>query len=124
MARTVMICSLPKNFIYGTLLNLTALARLAQHFPPLDRDDPPKSRIVQNEGYCMTARNFIALNSPEPLFTFDFAAPGATGSVFIDGKVVQSFQNQQHVRIHAQVSAGNHKFNLRLKDEAALTFMV
>lgn len=72
----------------------------------------------------MTARKSIAENSTEPLFTFDFAAPGASGMVLIDGKTIQTFKYKQHVLVRAQVSAGDHMFNLRLAESASLTFMV
>ena len=95
----------------------------AQHFPPLDRDNPPKSRTVQNEGYCMMAGQDISTNSADPLFSFDFASPGASGVIIIDGIAVQVFKQEQHVRVHADVSAGKHMFNLKLIKPTALTFM-
>jgi hypothetical protein len=64
--------------------------------------------------YRMTARKSIPLNSAAPLFVCDFAAPGASGAVTIDGKIVKTFQNEQHLRIYA----------LRLEKPAAPTFMV
>ena len=100
-----------------------ALTVTAQHFPPLDRDNPPKSRTVVRDQYCMTARKSIPSNSPAPLFSYDFAAPGASGSVLIDEKVVMTFKDAQHLRIHAAVSQGNHQFRLVLDKPAALTFM-
>jgi hypothetical protein len=101
-----------------------ALTGSAQHFPPLDRDHPPASRIVKRDSYCMTARKSIPLDSATPLFTLDFAPPGASGNVLIDGKTVQSFRNAQHLRVRASVSAGDHRFDLILDKPAALTFMV
>jgi hypothetical protein len=95
----------------------------AQHFPPLDRDNPPKSRTVQNEGYCMMAGQDISIKSTDPLFSFDFASPGASGVIIIDGNAVQVFKEEQHVRVHAEVSAGKHMFNLKLIKPTALTFM-
>jgi hypothetical protein len=100
-----------------------ALTLSAQHFPPLDRDNPAKSRPVLRDQYCMTARKSIPSNSPEPLFAYDFAAPGASGQALIDGKVVASFKNEQHLLIHAAVSSGNHQFRLVLDKPATLTFM-
>ena len=101
-----------------------ALSVSAQHFPPLDRDNPPKSRMVLRDQYCMTARTSIPSNSPVPLFTYDFAAPGASGTALIDGKAVKTFRNQQHLRIYADVSPGNHQFSLVLDTPDTLTFMV
>jgi hypothetical protein len=100
-----------------------ALTVAAQNFPPLDRDNPPKSRTVLRDQYCMTARKSIRSNSSTPLFTYDFAAPGASGSVLIDDKVVMTFRDEQHLRIHAAVSQGNHQFRLVLDRPAILTFM-
>jgi len=71
----------------------------------------------------MTAAKNIAVNAATPLFSFDFAAPGASGAVLIDGTAVQVFKDEQHVRIRAEVSAGNHMFNLKLVKPTALTFM-
>ena len=62
----------------------------------------------------MTAHRDIPVNSTQPLFSFDFADPGASGVVLIDGKTVKTFQNEQHLLIYARVSAGDHRFNLTL----------
>lgn len=56
--------------------------------------------------------------------TYDFAAPGASGTALIDGKTVKIFRNQQHLRIYADVSRGNHQFKLDLDTPAILMFMV
>jgi hypothetical protein len=95
----------------------------AQHFPPLDRDNPPKSRTVLRDQYCMTARKSILSNSTTPLFTYDFAAPGASGQALIDGKAVANFKDEQHLKVHASVAPGNHQFRLILDKPATLTFM-
>jgi hypothetical protein len=98
----------------------------AQHFPPLDVDNPPKSRTISAVGgysFCMTARRDIPANSPQPLFTFNFAAPGASGVALIDGKTVKTFQNEQHLLIRAGVSAGDHRFVLHVDKPAENTFM-
>jgi len=61
----------------------------AQHFPPLDQDNPPKSRTISPVGaysFCMTAHRDIPGNSTQPLFTFNFAAPGASRVALIDGR--------------------------------------
>ena len=71
----------------------------------------------------MNARKDIAPNSAQPLFTFDFAAPGASGVVLIDGKTIKSFENERHLLIYARVLAGDHRFNLRLNRPAANTLM-
>ena len=71
----------------------------------------------------MTARKDIPLTSSQPLFTFDFAAPGASGVVLIDGKTIETFKGEEHLRIHANVLAGVHQFNLRLDRPADITLM-
>jgi hypothetical protein len=96
----------------------------AQHFPPLDRGNPPKSRTVLRDQYCMTARKSIPSNSAAPLFTYDFAAPGASGSALIDGKTVKTFKDRRRLKIYAAVLPGNHQFRLILDKPAILTFMV
>ena len=108
-----------------TLLFLSTVVTIsAQHFPPLDRDNPPKSRMVTREQYCMTAHKSLSSNSASPLFTYHFSTPGVSGIVSIDGKTVMTFKNQQHLRVYAAVSAGNHQFKLILDKPATLTFMV
>src|SRR6204780_2136207 len=110
--------------VFCALICLVAgVTASAQHFPPLDRDNPPKSRTVLRDRYCMTARKSIPSNSPAPLFTYDFSAPGASGSAVIDGKAVATFKDEQHLRIYAAVSPGNHQFRLILDKAATLTFM-
>jgi hypothetical protein len=71
----------------------------------------------------MTARNDIPLASSQPLFTFGFAVPGASGVVSIDGKTIKTFKDEQHLLIYAHVLAGDHTFNLRLDKPAANTLM-
>jgi len=95
----------------------------AQHFPPLDVDKPAKSKTLGGYSFCMTARKAIPPNSSQPLFTFDFAAPGASGVVLIDGKTVKAFRDEQHLLIYADVVAGDHRFILRLDKPAANTLM-
>jgi hypothetical protein len=73
--------------------------------------------------FCMTAHRDIPANSTQPLFTFNFAAPGASGVVLIDGKTVRTFQNEQHLLIHASVHAGDHRFVLHLDRPAENAFM-
>ena len=114
-----------REFAFYALIVLVAGATAsAQHFPPLDRDNPPKSRTVLRDQYCMTARKSIPSNSAVPLFTYDFALPGASGTVLIDGKAVKTFQDERHLRIYSGVSAGNHQFQLILNKPATLTSMV
>ena len=72
----------------------------------------------------MVAHKAILLDATMPLFTFDFAPPGATGSVLIDQKTIQTFKNEQHLLIRAKVSAGQHVFSLKLDEPATNTFMI
>jgi hypothetical protein len=104
-------------------LALIALTCGAQHFPPLDQDNPPKSRQVHRLSFCMTARKSIPLKSAEPLFTFEFEPPGATGYASIDGKQIMTFKNEQHLQIYGDVVMGDHRFNLRLTKPTANTKM-
>jgi hypothetical protein len=62
----------------------------------------------------MTARKGISHTSPQPLFTFGFAAPGASGVVFIDKQKIKTFKDEQRVLIYADVSPGNHQFYIQL----------
>ena len=113
-----------KNVILAVFLAGGTL--IAQHFPPLNRDNPPKSRTISPVGaysFCMTAHRDIPADSTQPLFTFNFAAPGASGVALIDGKTVKTFQNEQHLLIRALVSAGDHRFILRVNKPAENTFM-
>jgi hypothetical protein len=95
----------------------------AQHFPPLDVDNPPQSKMVRGFSMCMTAKKDIAISPSQPLFTFHFTNPGATGFVLIDGIPVKIFYNEQDLLIHSHVSAGDHRFRLFLVHAAATTFM-
>jgi hypothetical protein len=72
----------------------------------------------------MVARSAVPLDSPMPLFTFDFAPPGASGSALIDKKTIQTFKNEQHLLIRAKISAGQHFFKLFLDAPATNTFMI
>jgi hypothetical protein len=111
---------------YSLIFVVVAGTVHAQHFPPLDVDNPPKSRTISAVGgysFCMTAHRDIPSNSTQPLFTFNFTAPGASGVALIDGKTVKTFQNEQHLLIHASVSAGDHRFALHLDRQAENTFM-
>ncbi len=88
---------------------------------------PPKSRTIKaGDGFsfCMTARHDMPANSTQPLFTFNFAAPGASGVALIDGKTVKTFQQEQHVLIRASVPAGDHGFVLRVNKRAENTLMI
>jgi len=71
----------------------------------------------------MTAHRDIPANSTQPLFTFNFAAPGASGVASIDGKTVTTFRNEQHLLIRARVAAGDHRFVLHVDSPAENTFM-
>lgn len=72
---------------------------------------------------CMTAQQEIPSNSPQPLFAFHFARPGASGVALIDGKAVKIFKNLQRLSIRAHVLAGDHQFVLQLDRPARNTFM-
>jgi hypothetical protein len=107
-------------------LALVAFGAQAQHFPPLDRDNTAKSRTIGGGGgysFCMTAYRVIPANSAQPLFTFNFAARGASGVALIDGTPVKTFKNEQHLLIRARVSKGDHRFVLYLDKAAENTFM-
>jgi len=113
-----------KNVILAVFLAGGTL--IAQHFPPLNRDNPPKSRTISPVGaysFCMTAHRDIPADSTQPLFTFTFTAPGASGVATIDGKMAKTFRNEQHLLIRARVSAGDHSFILRVNKPAENTFM-
>ena len=105
------------------ILAIVALTCSAQHFPPLDQENPRKSRTIQRLSFCMSARKSIPLNSLSPLFIFDFAAPGVSGVVLIDGNKAKTFKDERHLEIHAAVSAGDHRFELRLDQPAINTSM-
>jgi hypothetical protein len=64
--------------------------------------------------FCMTARRDIPNNSVQPLLTFDFAPPGASGVALIDGKIVKIFKNEQCLSIRTDVLAGDHQFVFHL----------
>jgi hypothetical protein len=72
---------------------------------------------------CMIAHRDIPSNSVQPLFTFDFAPPGASGVALIDGKIVKIFKNEQRLSIRAHVFAGDHQFVLHLDRPAENTSM-
>ncbi|MEP6960758.1 MAG: hypothetical protein ABI995_01685 [Acidobacteriota bacterium] len=107
------------------LLPIVMFATLAaaQHFPPLDQDNPPNSRVVSTLRFCMAAKSNIKAKSGMPLFTFEFAEPGATGEVLIDGKQVMKFKGERHLKVVADVAAGQHRFDLKLDRPALNTLM-
>jgi hypothetical protein len=72
---------------------------------------------------CMSVQRDIPNNSAQPLFTFHFAPPGASGVALLDGKTVKSFKNEQRLSIRAHVFAGDHQFVLHLDRPAKNTFM-
>jgi hypothetical protein len=107
-------------------------------FPTLFRDQHSLQWLVQDElalarspseeevsaySFCMTARRDIPNNSVQPLLTFYFAPPGASGVARIDGKVVKTFRNEQRLPIRADVLAGDHQFALHLDGPAGNTSM-
>jgi hypothetical protein len=81
------------------------------------------ARPVGAYSFCVTARRDIPNNSVQPLFTFNFAPPGASGVARIDGKIVQTFKNEQRLSIRADVFAGDHQFVLHLDKPAENTSM-
>jgi hypothetical protein len=81
------------------------------------------SVTIGGYSFCMTARRDIPKNSLQPLFTFHFAPPGASGVAFIDGKIASTFKNEQRLSIRADVFAGVHQFALHLDSPAENTFM-
>jgi hypothetical protein len=81
---------------------------------PADADAAPMSAY----SFCMTVRRNITRNSAQPLFTFHFASPGASGVALIDGTIVKMFRNEPRLAIRADVSAGDHQFALRLDKPA------
>ena len=69
---------------------------------------------VSGYSFCITAHRDIPDNPLQPLMRFSFAPPGASGMALIDGKIVRTFKNERHLWIHADVTAGNHWFVLRV----------
>ncbi len=127
-------------FLGGTLTAalfwacVTAVAHL-QKFPTLFLDSASLQALVQSDlalaqspseedySVCMTAQHDIPHYSAQPLFTFDFAPPGASGVALIDGKIVKIFRNEQRLSIRADVFAGDHRFVLHLDKPAETTSM-
>ena len=102
---------------------LAAPLGTAQHFPPLDVDNPPNLKMVSGLSMCMTAKKDIANSPAQPLLTFHFTSPGATGVVLIDGIPLKIFHNEQDLVIHSHMPAGDHRFRLFLIHAAATTFI-
>lgn len=73
-----------------------------------------RSRPEEEYGVCVTAQRDIPGTSAQPLLTFVFAPPGASGDALIDGTIVKKFRNEQRLSIRADVSAGDHRFALHL----------
>jgi hypothetical protein len=105
-------------------------------FPALFQDPLSLQALVQSDvalarapvgddawSFCRTAKRDISHHSVQPLFTFDFAPPGASGVALIDGKIVETFRNKQHLSIRGDVAAGNHHFVLHLNGPAENTSM-
>ena len=102
-------------------------------FPVLFRIPPSLEKLMQSDltgsdstgqySFCMTAQRDIPSNSPQPLLSFHFAAPGASGTALIDGRVVRVFKNEQHVSIRAHVLTGEHQFLLHLDRPAKNTLI-
>ncbi len=100
--------------LQGLVQTDLALARLPSDAPAIP---------VSTYSFCMTARHNIPGNSAQPLFTFSFAPPGASGVALIDGKIVRRFRNEQQLAIRADVSTGDHQFVLGLDKPAEYTSM-
>jgi len=116
---------------------VTAVAR-SRTFPALFSDSHSLQALVQRNlalarlrpdvpadayNFCLTAYRDIPNNSAQPLFTFNFAPPGASGVALIDGNIVKRFRNEQVLSISANVSAGDHQFALDLDSPAENTSM-
>ncbi|MBZ5579651.1 MAG: hypothetical protein LAP40_24110 [Acidobacteriia bacterium] len=86
-------------------------------------DSPAPPASLGAYSFCMTAKRDIPSSSVQPLFTFDFVRPGASGIATIDGKVVKVFKNEQRLAVRAHVLAGDHQFTLRLDRPAKSAFM-
>ncbi len=78
------------------------------------KEESSTNNLSPGASFCMNAQRDIPNNSLQPLFTFDFASPGASGVALIDGKIVKTFKNEQHLSIRADVFAGDHQFVLHL----------
>ncbi len=92
-----------------------SLQALVQSDVALARTAPnADSSAVGEYNFCMTAHRDIPDNSLRPLMRFNFAPPGASGVALIDGKIVDTFKNEQRLWIHADVPAGNHWLVLRV----------
>jgi len=124
--------------MFSALLFLACVTAVAHSpiFPTLFRDSHSLQWLVQSNlalarspvaapvgeySFCMIAVRDIPSDSAQPLFTFNFAPPGASGVALIDGKTVQTFGNDEHLSIRADVFAGDHPFALRLDRPAENT---
>ena len=74
----------------------------------------PKPDIAGEYSFCLTAPRDVPNNSLQPLMRFDFATPGASGTVLMDGKIIQTFANEQRLWIHSDLQAGDHRLILRV----------
>lgn len=99
----------------------SGIANSASNLAMSDSPAPPASLGAYS--FCMTAKRDIPSNSLQPLFTFHFVQPGASGVAMIDGKVVKLFKNEQRLSVRAHVLAGDHQFALRLDRPAKSAFM-
>ncbi len=109
-----------------------SLAGLVQNTPAQarypDEEESPVRNSARNlavgaHNFCMTAKRDIPSNSVQPLLTFNFASPGASGVAVIDGKVAKRFKNEQRLSIRAHVFVGDHQFVLQLDKPAGNTLM-
>jgi hypothetical protein len=138
----------PVPLFLGTMLAavlfwacVTSVAR-SRTFPPLFRDSLSLQALVQSDlalarspsevesavavgaySFCMTAARDIPNNPVQPLFTFNFAPPGASGVALIDGKIIKTFKDERRLSIRADVLAGDHQFVMHLERPAENTSM-
>jgi hypothetical protein len=99
----------------------SGIANSASNLAIGDSPAPPAS--LDAYSFCMTAKRDIPSNSEQPLLTFHFVRPGASGVATIDGRVVKVFKNEERLSVRAQVPAGDHQFALRLDRPAKSAFM-
>lgn len=89
-----------------------ALARAASEAN--NRVHEADSGLVGAYSFCVTALRDMRSDSSPPFLRLDFAPPGASGAALIDGRIARTFHNEQRISIRAGVSAGNHRFLVRV----------
>lgn len=91
-----------------------SLQAIVQNDLALAQSPSADSRPIGAYNLCVTAQRDVPRNSLQPALRFNFAAPGASGAALLDGKIIKTFQNEQHLSISADLSAGNHWFFVRV----------